>query len=123
MSNNKLCPILNAKIMAQSVEEVPVIIQFNEDNDDLINEVSTLSSEFKVDLPLIGGFAGNMSTDVIYRLTAAPEVDYISFDSDVFALLDVAAPTMEANFPHERGYDGNGVTVAVIDTGVAPTMI
>lgn len=120
MSNNKLCPVLNAKIMAQSIEEVPVIIQLNENNKSLIKNLSNLSSKVKADLPLIGGIAGNMSTDIIYRLSTTPEVDYISFDSNVYALLDVATPTMEAYFPHEKGYDGNGVTVAVIDTGVAP---
>ena len=120
LRNDKLCPILNAKVMAQTSEEVPVIVQFNGDNNELIDEVSNLSSKLKADLPLIGGFAGNMSTDVIYRLTAAPEVDYISFDSQVYALLDVASATMEATFPHRRGYDGNGISIAVIDTGVAP---
>lgn len=120
MNNNKLCPILNAKIMAQSIEEVPVIIQLNDNNKTLINNVSNLSTKVKADLPLIGGIAGNMSTDIIYRLSTTPEVDYISFDSNVYALLDVATPTMEAYFPHEKGYDGNGITVAVIDTGVAP---
>ncbi|WFA10460.1 S8 family peptidase [Tissierella sp. Yu-01] len=120
MSNNKLCPVLNAKIMAQSIEEVPVIIQLNENNRNLIKNVSNLSSKVKADLPLIGGIAGNMSTDIIYRLSTTPEVDYISFDSNVYALLDVATPTMEAYFPHEKGYDGNGISVAVIDTGVAP---
>ena len=120
MRNDKLCPILNAKVMAQTTEEVPVIVQFNGNNSELINEVSSLSSKLKADLPLIGGFAGNMSTDIIYRLTAAPELDYISFDSDVYALLDVATATMEADFPHKRGFEGNGITVAVIDTGVAP---
>jgi serine protease AprX len=120
MSNNKLCPILNAKILAQSIEEVPVIIQFNDNNNSLIKSVSDLSSMVKVNLPIIGGLAANMSTDVIYRLSTTPEVDFISFDSNVFTLLDVANQTMESYFPHDKGYYGNGIGVAVIDTGVAP---
>lgn len=120
LNNDKLCPVLNAKIMAQSIEEVPVIIQLKEINKNLIRNVTNLSSKVKADLPLIGGIAGDMSTDIIYRLSTNPEVEYISFDSNVYALLDVASPTMEAYFPHEQGYDGEGITVAVIDTGVAP---
>ena len=120
MSNNKLCPILNAKILAQSIEDVPVIIQFKDNKKDLIKGVSDMSSKMKVDLPIIDGLAANMSTDVIYRLSTSPDVDFISFDSNVYALLDVANATMESYFPHDKGYDGEGIGVAVIDTGVAP---
>lgn len=120
MSSNKLCPILNAKIMAQSTEDVPVIIQFREKNQNLLKDISNLSSKVKNDLPLISGLAGNMSTDIIYRLSTTPEVEYISFDSNVYSLLDIATSTMEAQFPHDKGMEGEGITIAVIDTGVAP---
>lgn len=119
-SNNKLCPILNAKIMAQSVEDIPIIIQFKENNQSILRNVTNLSSKIKTDLPLISGFAGNMSTDIIYRLSTTKEVDYISFDSSVYSLLDIATSTMEAYFPRDKGYEGEGIGVAVIDTGVAP---
>ncbi len=120
MIYDKLCPILSAKILAQSIEEVPVIIQFKEDNIDLLNNISRLSSSVNVDLPLIHGIAGNISTDLIYRLSTTPEIDYISFDQSVYSLLDVALPTMNVDFPHERGYEGKGIGIAVLDTGVAP---
>lgn len=118
--SNKLCPILSAKIMAQSIEEVPVIIQFKDNNQKLINNVNNLSTTIKANLPLISGVAGKLSTDVIYRLSTNPDVDYISFDSHVYSLLDVALGSMNAYFPHDKGYEGNGIGVAVIDTGVAP---
>ncbi|MBU5437994.1 S8 family serine peptidase [Tissierella sp. MSJ-40] len=120
MSNSKLCPILSAKVMAQSREELPVIIQFNKNSSNLKENISNLSTKIKSNLPLIEGFAGHMTTDIIYKLANSPEVDYISFDSKVYTLLDIATPTMEAYFPHEKGYEGEGITVAVIDTGVAP---
>lgn len=119
MINDKLCPILNAKILAQSLEEVPVIIQFKEGNRALLNEITRLSSSFKGDLPLINGMAGKISTEIIHELSTASEIDYISFDSGVYSLLDVALPSMDANFPHEKGYEGAGIGVAVLDTGVA----
>lgn len=119
-NNNKLCPVLNAKIMAQSLEDVPVIIQFKENNRNLIRDVSSLSSQVKVELPLISGLAANMSTDLIYRLSNNAEVDFISFDSSVYTLLDVSLPTIDAYLPHSKGYEGKGIGIAVIDTGVAP---
>lgn len=104
--------------MSQSREEVPVIIQFKDLSSKL--KVDSLVSKVKANLPLINGFAGYMSTETIYRIIDSPEIDFISFDSQVYALLDIAAPTMEAHFPHDKSFEGEGITVAVIDTGVAP---
>lgn len=118
-SNNKLCPILSAKIRVQSIEEVPVIIQFNENSEDLRNRVSSLASNYKFELSIINGFAGHLSTDIIYDLSTNPEVKFISFDSKIYTLLDVATPSMEAYFPHDQGYEGEDICVAIIDTGVA----
>ncbi|MBU5311374.1 S8 family peptidase [Tissierella carlieri] len=118
--NTKLCPILSAKIMSQSMEDVPVIVQFNNSGSNLKKNINNLSNRIKTNLPLIDGFAGLMSTETIYRIVNSPEVDYISFDSKVYTLLDIATPTMDAYFPHDKGYEGKGITVAVIDTGVAP---
>ena len=87
----KLCPILNAKIMTQSSEEVPVIIQFKE-NSNNVKELLLSSSELlKPNLPIIDAFSGYLSTDEIYRLSENPNINYISFDSNVYTLLDIAA--------------------------------
>ncbi len=118
--NTKLCPILSAKIMSQSMEEVPIILQFNRNGLNLKKNINNLTNKIKSNLPLIDGFAGLMSTETIYRIVDSPEVDYISFDSKVYTLLDIATPSMDAYFPHDKGYEGEGITVAVIDTGVAP---
>lgn len=120
LSNNKLCPILSAKIMAQSIEEVPVIIQFKEYDENLRKDISSLATGYKLELPIINGFAGNMSTDIIYRLSTNLEIEFISFDSKIYTLLDIATPSMEAYFPHDKGYEGEDISVAIIDTGVAP---
>lgn len=120
MKNPKLCPILNAKIMAQSLEEVPVIIQFNEDSPNFKENLASMSSKTGANLSLIGGFSGYLSTDLIYRLANNPDISYISFDSRVYTLLDIAAPSVEAYLPHDEGYEGEGITVAIIDTGISP---
>lgn len=106
--------------MAQSREEVPVILQFNNASLNLKQNISSLSTKFKSNLPLIDGFAGYMTTEAIYRVINNPEIDYISFDSKVYTLLDIANPTMDTYFPHDRGFEGEGITIAVIDTGLAP---
>ena len=120
ITNTKLCPVLSAKIMSQSREEVPVILQFNNASLSSKQDISNLSTKFKSNLSIIDGFAGYLTTEDIYRIINNPEVEYISFDSRVYTLLDIANPVMNAYFPHDRGFKGEGVTVAVIDTGVAP---
>lgn len=118
---DKLCPILNAKVMAQSSEEVPVIVQFKDRSNNSTKE-SLLKSvdSIKANLPIIDAFSGYLPTDLIYRLSNDPNVDFISFDSKVYTLLDVASPSIEAYFPHDKGFEGEGITVAIIDTGVSP---
>lgn len=114
----KLCPLLGSKVLTQANEEVPVIVQFN-DNEKFKNKISSLSEGYKQELPLINSYAGYMPTQLINEIINEPEIDYISYDSKVYTLLDIASPTIEAYFPHDKGYMGEGVTLAVIDTGLA----
>ena len=120
IAKTKLCPVLSAKIMTQSKEEVPIIIQFNNPTLNVKRDIGSLATKFKSNLPIINGFAGYMTTESIYRIINNPEVKYISFDSKVYTLLDIASPTMKVSFPHDRGYEGEDITIAVIDTGVSP---
>jgi serine protease AprX len=119
MINSKLCPILSSKIMSQSREEVPAILQFRDSYNKSLESLG-IPASIKANLPIINGFAGYMSTETIYRIVDSPEIEFISFDSQVYALLDIAARTMDARFPHDKSLEGEGITVAVIDTGVAP---
>ncbi|MFS8540640.1 MAG: S8 family peptidase, partial [Tissierellales bacterium] len=118
--SSKICPILSAKIMSQSNEEIPVIVQLRRGDGRLEERIMNLSTKVKKRLPLINGIACNLDIETIYKLASSPDVEFINFDSEVYALLDIAVPTIEAHFPHDQGYKGKGITVAVIDTGVAP---
>lgn len=120
LNSSKLCPILGAKIMSQSNEELPVIIQLKRNDTRLEEGIMNLATKVKKRLSIIRGIVCNLDTETIYRLANDPDIEYISFDVKVYALLDISVPTMEAHFPHEQGYKGEGITVAVIDTGVAP---
>lgn len=119
--NSKICPILSAKLTSQSNEELPVILQSKDKNYTRLNNlVFNMSGKEISNLPLIGGVACNLTTEAIYRLTDDPDIEYISFDSKVFALLDISTATINSKVPHEKGYLGEGITIAVIDTGVSP---
>lgn len=116
----RVCPVLSAKLLSKSKEEVPVIIRVRDnDSNKLSNLVFNMSGRVKYNLPLVGGVACNMSIGAIDKLSRDPGIEYISFDSKVFALLDVATKSIGCEIPHMEGYKGQGVTVAVIDTGVS----
>ncbi|MCA9791936.1 MAG: S8 family serine peptidase, partial [Candidatus Eremiobacteraeota bacterium] len=79
------------------------------------------------DLSLIGATALEATPECIGRLSLAgfhiyedQEVEVPAEDSQVEPELDVAAPTVGADRLWKAGIAGQGVTVAVIDTGIAP---
>ncbi|WP_167973999.1 S8 family peptidase [Streptomyces lonarensis] len=53
------------------------------------------------------------------RLSSAPGVRTVSLDRVRQASLDTAVEQVGADIAHEAGYDGTGVTIAVLDTGIA----
>ena len=120
IDNAKLCPILSAKIMSQSEEELPVIVQLMEDDVHLKDGIMGIATKVQASLPLIDALACNLTPDTIYRLASNPDIRYISFDSRVFTQLDIAMPTVGAEILHRDGYRGKGVTIAIVDTGISP---
>ena len=122
-SNLRVCPIVSAKLNSRSREDIPVIVSVKDNDSDskkLSNMVFNMSSEVRHTLPLVGGVACSLNLDAINRLSRHPNIEYICFDSKVFALLDIASSSVSASIPHDLGFTGKDITVAVIDTGVAP---
>ena len=67
------------------------------------------------------GYSAGVPASQIAALADDPEVAHVSFDSPVKAHLDVAYKAVKADiaFADSGGLDGQGVGVAVVDTGVA----
>lgn len=120
IGNSKICPILSAKIMSQSKEELPVIVQLKNKNTKLADGIMGMAIQKKSNLPLINGIACSLTSEMIYRLSTNSEIEYISFDSKIFTQMDIAGPSIDVSFPHNQGFQGEGVTIAVIDTGISP---
>ncbi|GAB2878615.1 S8 family serine peptidase [Streptomyces mayteni] len=53
------------------------------------------------------------------RLAAAPQVESIALDGLVQATLDTSVPQIGVPEAWEAGYDGEGITIAVLDTGIS----
>ncbi|WP_284071439.1 S8 family serine peptidase [Clostridiisalibacter paucivorans] len=118
---SKLDPVISSKLKSSSKGQVPVIIRFKSNNMKTYNKIAfNMSDKVKYNLPVVRGLACKMDIDEINMISKDPNIEYISFDSKVFALMDIASKSVSVDFPVEQGFSGNDVTVAVIDTGVAP---
>ncbi len=117
---NKLCPVIKGRLSSSSNNIIPVIISYKSGKNIKEGEISSLSKKLKHNLPIINGCACEMSTESILKLTQDPDVEFISYDSKVFAVMDVARKTISADYSLKTGYTGKNVTVAIIDTGIAP---
>lgn len=72
---SKLCPVLSSKILAQSIEKVPIIIQLKEKGRINIESLSALTDEVFTSLPLINGVGTMMHTDMIYKLIQNEDIE------------------------------------------------
>lgn len=117
---NKVCPLIRGQLLSSSNNSIPVIISYKSYKKIKEGQISSLSNKVKHSLPIINGCACDMSTEAILRLTTDPDVEFISYDSKVFAVMDLAKQTIKRDSTLNSKYSGKGITVAIIDTGVAP---
>src|SRR5215469_12973996 len=61
-----------------------------------------------------------LPASVANLLATLPITKYISIDRPLKAHLDVTLPTVGADLAHASGYTGQGIGVAVIDSGITP---
>lgn len=120
---SKLDSVVSTKIKSKSKGELPVIIRFK-DNDlnSVSNMILNMSGKIKHSLPIVNSIACSMNLDTIENLSKNPNIEYIYYDAKVFALMDIARASVDSQYAHDLGYTGEGITVAVIDTGVSPHM-
>jgi serine protease AprX len=70
------------------------------------------------ELGLINGLAARLPAASLASLAADPRVKYISPDRPVTATLTSAIPAIGADIARSQGFDGRGIGVAIIDSGV-----
>ena len=76
--------------------------------------------DFKLirEFPLTPGFAGLVSKNGLNKLLANPNVVSVYEDQKVYAVLSESVPLINADDVHNLGITGDGVSVAVLDTGI-----
>lgn len=67
---------------------------------------------------IIDGFAASVPTGALADLAAREDVAGVWLDRPMTTVMDVSHRAIEADKAWAAGYDGSGITVAVIDTGI-----
>lgn len=117
---SKLCPIIKGQLYSINSNIIPVIIAYKTDKKIKEGKISSLSNKLNRSLPIVNGCACEMNINSILELTADPDVEFISYDAKVFAVMDVARKAVGADLVLDTSYTGKNVTVAIIDTGISP---
>src|SRR5258708_5097685 len=125
--NSKISPDLQ-RLLANPSNTVNVIVQYNSPPQTcsgggligglLCTTVNLLSGVVNVVFTLINAVAGTMVAGDVITLSNQPNVSYISLDRSLGAALDYSTEGVNAPVAWNSGWDGTGVGVAVIDSGI-----
>jgi serine protease AprX len=100
---------------------VDVIVQFATPPRKTQHEqVKKRGGHLKTEFGVLPAALYSISATTVGDLADDPDVVYISPDREVRATLDYGNPTVGAPLAAEYGWDGTGVGVAVIDSGILP---
>src|SRR6266568_2586979 len=116
----KLSNDLNALKGSNNGAMVDVIIQFNQTPTDAHHQkVQDKGGVLKTKLDFIKGAHYSVPVESLDALADDPDVTYISPDRRLSGALDQTAAAVNAQAAWQAGWDGTGIAVAVIDSGMA----
>jgi serine protease AprX len=101
---------------------VNVIVQYyNAPNANELGVANSVGAANGKGLGLVKAYAWTMSPSNVQNLVSQdPNIKYVSLDRPLKGAMNYAVPAVNADVAHNLGYDGTGVGVAVIDSGVNP---
>src|SRR5437899_9589035 len=116
---HKLSKDLDALKGSHSGASVDVIIQFNQTPTDAHHQkVQNKGGVLKTKLDFIKGAHYSVPVECLDASADDPDVTYISPDSRLSGALDETAAAVNAKAAWQSGWDGTGIGVAVIDSGI-----
>jgi serine protease AprX len=99
--------------------KVRVIVQYHTNPTDAMHQsVVDQGGEHQGTLEIIKSGVYTVPASALQTLSNDPSVAYISLDRPVTAALDHTLPGIDAQLARSQGFDGTGIGVAVVDSGV-----
>src|SRR6266568_2523949 len=118
-NKHKLSTDLDALKGGHNGATVDVIIQFNQTPTAAHHQkVQNKGGVLKTKLDFIKGAHYSVPVESLDALADDPDVAYISPDRRLSGALDQTAAAVNANVAWQSGWDGTGIGVAVIDSGI-----
>jgi len=128
-NNAKISPDLQP-LLANPASQVSVIVQYNSplpacssspvSAGIVCQGLNLLGGAVNAVFSLINAVAGTVSAGSVAALSNQPGVSYISLNRAVGATLDYSTNGVNAPVAWNSGWDGTGIGVAVIDSGIYP---
>src|SRR5258708_5160802 len=116
----KISDDLKAARSSKHGATVDVIIQFNQTPTDAHHQkVQSKSGVLKTKLDLIKAAHYSVPVDALDALAEDPDVVYISPNRPVRGSLDHAVSAVNGDLAYASGWNGTGIGIAVIDSGVS----
>ncbi len=99
---------------------VRVIVQYNQatSSTTILQSILNLAGQLVQSLPIVNGVVADLTGSNLVKLSNQSNVAYISSDRHLVTLLSNAAPAVNAQAAWSAGYVGNGIGIALIDSGV-----
>ncbi|OXM84263.1 S8 family peptidase [Paenibacillus rigui] len=103
---------------------IPVIVQFQSPDHrkqaaDLKKRIAGHAYREKGHLWVIRGWSAHVSRACLKRICACKGVSKVYMDRRNKALLNIATPSVGGTAARKKGITGKGVTIAILDTGIA----
>jgi len=112
------CHLMRALERHSPRERLPVIVRYRRDR--AAPKGLLPGMEVRRQFSLIPAFSASLAAHEVDALSEDPRVDRLWYDIPVKVLLDLSVPAIGAPLIWAEGYDGAGVKVGVIDTGIDP---
>ena len=104
--------------MSESEKKVQLILECNKTQatELIMNETVTL----KYELPSINSYVVELYEKDLHKIKSLDGLKSVYENTRITAQMDSARKVLKADFAEKEGYTGKGITIAFLDTGIAP---